>query len=267
MRSISDLFRLDGRVALITGGAGHIGLACGEALAECGAKIVVADRDLAACEERAALLTAHGHIEAMGLAVDLEDPPATDQLIDQILARFGRLDVLINNAAYTGTSNLSGYAVPFERQSLEAWNAALRVNLSAPFQLVQRAQHALAKEGHGSVINIASIYGVVGPKLSLYDGMEMGNPAAYNASKGGLIQLTRYLATVMAPHIRVNCISPGGLLRGQPTPFQERYVRDTPLGRMGVEQDLKGAFAFLASNASAYITGQNLCIDGGWTVW
>ena len=265
MRTLQELFRLDGRVAIITGGAGHIGLACGEALAELGARIVVVDRELAACEARANDLAARFSVECVPLPADLGSPEACRDAIAATVARCGRLDILVNNAAYTGASGLAGYAVPFPDQSSEAWEAALRVNLTAPFVLAQTAFPELAKD-RGAIINVGSIYGVVGPQPALYEGTAMGNPAAYGASKGGLAQLTRYLAIVMAP-VRVNCISPGGVARGQAPAFVERYVARTPLGRMAAEEDFKGAFAYLASPASAYVTGQELLVDGGWTAW
>ena len=125
----------------------------------------------------------------------------------------------------------------------------------------------LRKSGSGSIINIASIYGINGPDFSLYEDTEMGNPAAYAASKGGLIQLTRWLSTSLAPKIRVNAVSPGGIFRNQPKNFVERYENKTPLGRMANEEDLKGIIAYLSSDLSSYVTGQNIVIDGGWTVW
>jgi NAD(P)-dependent dehydrogenase (short-subunit alcohol dehydrogenase family) len=128
-------------------------------------------------------------------------------------------------------------------------------------------ESALRESGHGSVINVSSIYGVVGPNYGLYEGTALGNPGAYAASKGGVIQLTRWLATTLAPNVRVNCISPGGIERGQNEQFQDRYTALTPLKRMGREEDLKGAVAFLASDLSQYVTGQNLMVDGGWTAW
>jgi NAD(P)-dependent dehydrogenase (short-subunit alcohol dehydrogenase family) len=266
VRTLQELFRLDGRVAVITGGAGHIGLACAEALAELGARVVVVDREQAACEARAADLTARFAVQALPLAADLENVDACAGAIATTIARCGRLDVLVNNAAYTGASGIAGYAVPFAEQSVEAWNAALRVNLTAPFVLAQAAFPELAKHA-GCIVNVGSIYGCVGPQTALYEGTTMGNPAAYGASKGGLAQLTRYLATTMAPSVRVNCLSPGGVARGQAAAFVERYVARTPLGRMATEEDFKGAFAYLASPASAYVTGQDLLVDGGWTAW
>jgi NAD(P)-dependent dehydrogenase (short-subunit alcohol dehydrogenase family) len=125
----------------------------------------------------------------------------------------------------------------------------------------------LIDSGHGSIVLISSIYGLVGPDMSLYEGTSMANPAGYGASKGGLLQLMRYLATVLAPDVRVNAISPGGVWRQQPGQFHDRYRSRTPLGRMATEEDLKGAAAYLASDLSSYVTGHNLVVDGGWTTW
>lgn len=267
MRTVSQLLRLEGRVAVVTGGAGHLGLAIAEGLAEAGARLVIVDRDQAACDARAALLRETKGADVLPLAVDLGEAEAAKTIVGRTLDHANALDILVNNAAFTGDSRLPGWGVPFESQSLEAWDAALRTNLSAPFLLAREARDALASSGQGTIINIASIYGTLAPDFSLYQGTAMANPAAYGASKGGLLQLTRYLATVMAPRVRVNAISPGGIERGQPPAFQARYRARTPLGRMATEEDLKGAVAFLASDAAAYVTGQNLMVDGGWSVW
>lgn len=266
-RTLRELMSLEGRVALVTGGAGHLGRVFTDALLEQGARLVLVDRDpagLAAAVER---LERSERERVRTLAVDLLDERATAGVIPEAVAVFGRLDVLVNNAAFTGASGIAGFAVPFPQQSLEAWNAAVRVNLGAVFQLTQAAREPLAASGHGSVVNVGSIYGVVGPDLGLYEGTAMGNPAAYGASKGGVLQLTRYLATVLAPAVRVNSLSPGGIARGQPASFVQRYEARAPLGRMATEEDMKGALAYLASDLSAYVTGQDLLVDGGWTAW
>ena len=170
-------------------------------------------------------------------------------------------------AALVGTSDLKGWSTPFLEQNSDTWRLALEVNLTAQFVLTQACAEALAASGHGSVVNIGSIYGMGGPDMRLYENTTMGNPAAYAASKGGLLQLTRWLATVLAPDVRVNAITPGGIWRRQPEVFCARYATRTPLRRMATEEDLKGAVAYLASDLSAYVTGHNLVVDGGWTVW
>jgi NAD(P)-dependent dehydrogenase (short-subunit alcohol dehydrogenase family) len=267
MKSVAELLRLDERVAVITGGAGYIGLAVAEALAEQGASIVVVDREPAPTRERAELIAQRFGVGTLPVALDLGAAQSGTQIVDETLRRFGRLDIVVNNAAFTGMSGLSGYAVPFAEQTLEAWDAALRVNLTAAFQLCHAAREPLALSGQGAILNVSSIYGNVGPNMTLYEGTAMGNPAAYAATKGGLIQLSRYLATLLAPSVRVNAISPGGIERGQPEAFQQRYQRLTPLRRMGREEDLKAIALLLVSDAGAYITGQNVLVDGGWTAW
>jgi NAD(P)-dependent dehydrogenase (short-subunit alcohol dehydrogenase family) len=141
------------------------------------------------------------------------------------------------------------------------------VNLTSMFSMAQAFAPSLRRHGHGAIVTLGSIYAEVGVDLRLYQSTDLGSPAAYAASKGGLIQLTRWLATVLAPAIRVNAVSPGGVLRGQPEAFIRRYETRVPLGRMATEADLKGAVVYLASDAAAYVTGQNLLVDGGWTAW
>lgn len=267
MRTLAALMAMTGRVSLITGGGGHLGRAMAEALAELGSDLVLVDLQLAQTEAFAQELQARTGVQVACLGCDLEDEQQIRQIPQAVQQRFGRLDVLINNAGFVGTSALEGWSVAFAQQSSQAWRRALEVNLTAVFVLTQACRDLLEASGHGSVINVASIYGVLGPDLSLYEGTAMNNPAAYAASKGGLLQLNRWLATVLAPSIRVNAISPGGIARAQPQPFVERYVARTPLARMGVEEDFKGVAAFLASDLSAWVTGQNLMVDGGWGIW
>ena len=237
-----------------------------EVAAELGATVVLADVDKNV-EVVADQIAQRFKISCHGLVIDLADRIAVEQLPAEVAIVHGRLDILINNAAFTGSSKLSGWAVPFLEQSADAWAAAMDVNLLAPFLLTQKAAPFLCKGGVGSVINVSSIYGVVAPDFRLYEGTAMGNPAAYNASKGAIIQLTRYLSTALAPEIRVNCISPGGISRGQSVTFVERYVEKVPLQRMAVEEDFKGLSQLLMSDLGSYITGQNFIVDGGLTVW
>ncbi len=265
MRKISELLDLTGRVALVTGGAGHIGQAICEALAEQGCALAVLDR--AAPEALCSELAERFGVRVEPVIVDLEDEAATRQAVFRVVEVFDRLDVLVNNAAFVGSNALQGWATPFAEQSVQTWRRAVEVNLTAAFVLCQAAAPALTVSGHGSIVNLGSIYGVVGPDWRLYEGTSMGNPAAYAASKGGLIQLTRWLSTTLAPAVRVNVVSPGGVERGQSPEFLARYEERTPLGRMAVEEDFKGVVALLASDAAAYITGQNIQVDGGWSVW
>lgn len=267
MKRISELMSLKGRVAVITGGAGHIGSAMGEALAELGASIVLVDITLESCSLICNRISKEYNVSTLPLAADLAHEEQTRLIPQHVTDKFNRLDVLINCAAFVGTSNLKGWITPFEEQSAGPWKQALDVNLTAPFLLTQACTPALKESGYGSVINIASTYGLVGPDVRLYEGTYMGNPAAYAASKGGLLQLTRWLATVLAPDVRVNAITPGGMWREQPEQFCKRYIEKTPLKRMGAEEDLKGAIVYLASDLSSYVTGQNLVVDGGFTSW
>jgi NAD(P)-dependent dehydrogenase (short-subunit alcohol dehydrogenase family) len=204
---------------------------------------------------------------ARGFQIDLEDEKQIRRGFGDFLNWSDRIDILINNAAFVGTDNIAGWSAPFEQQEMAAFRRAIEVNLTAGFLLSQLAAPHLRRSGHGAIVNIGSTYGLVGPDWSLYEGTEMANPAAYAASKGGILQLTRWLATTLAPHIRVNAISPGGIARGQDEAFVARYRARTPLGRMATENDFRGALCFLASDASAYVTGHNLVVDGGWTAW
>jgi len=254
---------LSGRTAVVTGGAGPLGRVLADALATAGSRVVVVDLDDAACADAADSLTGSGHVP---VGANLLEPEGLSRVVDAV-HDLGACDVLVNNAAFTGTSGVPGYAVPFDEQTDDAFAMALALNLTAPFSLTRRLAPLLRASGHGSVVNVSSIYGLVGPNMGLYEGTRMGNPAAYAASKGGIAQLTRYLSTVLAPEVRVNAFAPGGIARGQDDAFVERYERLTPLGRMGTEDDFRGVVTWLASDASAYVTGQVVAVDGGWTAW
>ncbi|WP_197721785.1 SDR family oxidoreductase [Sulfuritortus calidifontis] len=258
---------LKGRVAVITGGAGYLGRTMADALAELGASICLVDRHADSLESATQVLRSRWRVDVAAIVADLEQEAQRIGLPQQVKAFFGRGDILVNNAGFVGDSTLKGWVVPFEQQKIDTWRRALEVNLTAAFHLSQLFAPMLKVGGKGSIINIGSIYGVVGPDMSLYEGTAMGNPAAYSVSKGGLLQMSRWLAAVLAPDVRVNSISPGGIARGQPAAFVERYEKRTPLRRMGVEDDFKGAIAYFASDLSAWVTGENLMVDGGWTVW
>jgi NAD(P)-dependent dehydrogenase (short-subunit alcohol dehydrogenase family) len=267
MSSIAQLMDLQGRRAVITGATGEIGKQISITLAELGCDLVLVDRPGSDFDSLKKRLSGTSSVEVKSLDCDLEDHSARKWLVAWLNEQDDDIDILINNAAFVGTSGLEGWVCEFEQQTVETWSRALEVNLTAVFDLCKGLTPKLQANGNGSIINIASIYGVNGPDYSLYEWLDMGNPAAYAASKGGLVQLTRWLSTTVAPEVRVNCVSPGGVLRGQPKEFIERYQARTPLGRMATEEDFKGVIAFLASDLSAYVTGQNIIVDGGWTVW
>jgi NAD(P)-dependent dehydrogenase (short-subunit alcohol dehydrogenase family) len=265
MRTVKELQDLRGRRAVITGACGAIGRTMAGALAEMGATLVLVDRPEADFASLVTALVPWGHpVETEACDLELHDQRLA--LIGRVAAG-GGVDILINNAAFVGVSNLEGWAVPFSEQTVDTWRRALEVNLTAPFHLCQGLSPLLLESKAASVINIGSIYGLLGPDWGLYADTKMSNPAAYAASKGGVTQLTRWLATTLAPKVRVNSISPGGVLRNQPEAFVQRYEDRTPLGRMAGEEDFIGAVAFLASDLSRYVTGQNLVVDGGWGTW
>lgn len=256
---------LKGRRALITGATGGIGQEIALTIAELGGDLLLVDRPSSDYGLVTQKIFDNWDVNIECIDCDLENEASRNYLIDKAIKSDKNLDILINNAAFVGESNLEGWVEDFDKQSLETWNRALEVNLTAPFHLSQAFTPLLRKNNNGSIINIASIYGMNAPDYSLYEGTNMGNPAGYSASKGGLIQLTSWLATTVSPDIRVNSISPGGVWRNQPSKFVERYESRTPLGRMATEEDFKGVVAYLASDLSAYVTGQNIVVDGGWT--
>ena len=250
-------------LCVVTGGCGPLGWAISTHMANSGLRVLAVDLPNAVSRREPEAES----LPVSFLAVDLTHPGSSDAVTEAVNAMGEPLKVLVNNAAFTGDATLGGYACAFDEQTDEAFDAAVTLNLAVPFRLVRRLAPHLRQAANGAVVHIASIYGLVGPDMGLYEGTAMGNPAGYAASKGGLVQLTRYLSTVLAPDVRVNCVAPGGLARGQDAQFVERYVARTPLGRMGSEQDVAEAVLWLASDAADYVTGQVLAIDGGWTAW
>lgn len=254
------------KTVLVTGAAGFIGRTFCHDVAKNGGRCILVDKQSGALKDLQKNLPVVEEGPHITICTDLGDRRERDQLTDQVINNFETLDILVNNAAFTGDSNLNGWVDKFENQSIEAWSAALEVNLTACFELSQKFKSLLKKGTNPSILNVGSIYGIIGPTFSFYDETDMGNPAAYAASKGGLVQLTKWLASALSPTIRVNSVSPGGIFRNQPEKFVERYNKRTPLGRMATEQEISNAILFLVSDMASYITGHNLVVDGGLTI-
>lgn len=259
--NVINQFSLEGRTALVTGGAGLYGRQIVEALAEAGAHTVMASRSLDNLRRAADDFAQRGlSVEARQL--DQGDEASVLKLRDELLADRGRVDVLVNNAVLRALKQ--GWESPAEQFEL-----SMRVNVTGVFLMTRAFGDAMAERGGGSIINVGSIQGMVGPDFTLYEGLNMGGSPDYYVHKGAMIQLTRYAASQLGPRgVRVNTVSPGGLYNDdhpQPETFIERYNRRTFLERMANQSDLKGAIVFLASDAAAYITGANLPVDGGYT--
>jgi NAD(P)-dependent dehydrogenase (short-subunit alcohol dehydrogenase family) len=260
----SDLFDLSGRVALVTGGGGHLGGVFARVLAGAGARIAVVDVDGASVERRIGELRAAGARDVIGVTADVGNEPQVAEAVDRVARTFERLDILVNNAATKSPNFFS----PLRDFPLEDWDQVLRVNLSGMFLCTRAAEPLLLASGAGSIINVASIYGISAPDQRIYDGLPFNTPAIYSASKAGVIGLTRYLATYYGDKgVRCNAVTPGGVFAEQPDQFVHRYSARTPIGRMARAEEIAPAVLYLASDAAAYVTGQNLIVDGGWTAW
>lgn len=273
---IRELFDLTGEVAIITGGSRNLGYDAAEALAEAGANVVVTSRDHARAEEAARQLSDDTGVVAIGARLEVTNEVEWAMLVEDIVQRFERLDILINNAGGRGVvygepdPDLDVAAYFLEDRPLEEWRRVVDVNLTGVFLGCRAAARTMKAAGKGKIVNIASADGIVGRDLRVYEDTGL-NPTIpdYLSAKAGVINLTRGIAVVLAPYgINVNCISPGGFFRNQPPRFVEKYTQMIPLGRMGRDGvDLKGAILFCASPASDFMVGHNLVIDGGFTAW
>jgi NAD(P)-dependent dehydrogenase (short-subunit alcohol dehydrogenase family) len=265
---------LAGKVAIVTGATGLLGQEHCAALAGAGAHVVALDLDAERVVELARRLGETSDSRVLGLAADVTDPGALERVRDQVLGELGSIDVLVNNAAiddkFAPDDALA--ASSFEHYSLERFRRQLDVNVTGVFLACQKLGTPMAVRGSGSIINVASTYGISAPRQDIYQDSE-GQPRfykgpAYPASKAAVIQLTRFLAAYWgSTGVRVNALSPGGVFAGQDPEFVRRYSEHTPLGRMARRSDYRGAIVFLAGDGSQYMTGSNLVVDGGWTAW
>ncbi|GAB4502645.1 MAG: SDR family oxidoreductase [Anaerolineales bacterium] len=277
MPKIQEKFDLTGRVAVVTGGVGLLGAEFCRTLAEAGASVVVVDLNGEKAAALAASLVQSG-FSALGVATDITRPDSVDEMVRATLKAFGRLDILVNSAALDPKFDPEALAKgitpgKFEDYPLEQWNAALNVNLTGAFLVTQACVKPMLAQGKkGSIINICSTYGLNGPDQRIYrkaDGSQPAfKPVFYTVTKAGIVGFTKYLAAYyMETEIRVNMLTPGGVFNNHDETFAKNYAAKTILGRMAHKDEMNGALLFLASDASSYMTGNNVIVDGGWTAW
>lgn len=260
--TISQLFDLTGRVALITGGSGFLGHSMSRALAEAGATVVVGSRDLARAQQVVSDLPSVNGAVHKAVTLDQMDERSIDAGFDAAVEQAGKVDILINNGQ-------QGHALDLTNVTAEAFNKDLQ-NATGYFLLARRLHdHVVSRSATGSIVMIGSMYGVVGSYPDAYDGVCAASPVQYHTLKGGIVHMTRHLASYWGKHgVRVNCLSPGPFPSEKaPQEMVERLKTKSPMGRMGLPSELKGPLLLLVSDAGSYITGQNLLVDGGWTAW
>lgn len=273
MSDYYELFNLKDRTAIITGGAGLLGTEFCTTLAEAGASIVVADINNQAAQDLSENLLGKG-FQAISHETDITSEISVRKLVDVAIQKYNQVDILVNCAAIDPKFDKKvpgSYTEEFSDYPLEVWHHALEVNLTGAMLCCREVSKPMLDAGKGSIINVSSIYGVVGPDQRLYQ--DEGKPTQYkpvyySVTKAGLLGLTRYLATYFSgKNIRVNALTPGGVFNGHKDSFTVRYSERAVLGRMAEKNEMNGALLFLASDASSYMTGANLIVDGGWTAW
>jgi len=273
---IQEKFDLTGRVAVVTGGVGLLGAEFCRTLAEAGAAVAVVDMNASASQGTADTLTKSGY-NALAVPTDITQPDSVNAMVDKVTSTFGRLDILVNSAAldpkFDPDAMKKGITPgAFEDYPLEQWNAAMNVNLTGMFLITQACVKQMIAQGKkGSIINICSTYGLNGPDQRIYikDGERVAfKPVYYTVTKAGVMGFTKYLAAYYAgTEIRVNALTPGGVFNNHEEYFVKNYSAKTITGRMAEKDEMNGALLFLASDASSYMTGNNVIVDGGWTAW
>ena len=271
--SYTNLFRLDGKVAIVTGGAGILGSHFCRGLAEAGASVVIVDINAEAVVAVEKAIRQDYSDRVLGIVADVSSPEQVKRLVNEATQHFGHIDILHNNAASKG-SNLETYFAPFEDYSLEQWREIMAANIDSMFLMAQAVgKRMIEQDCGGSIIQTASAYGIMGPDNRIYEGSsylgrQINTPAVYSTSKAAVVGLSKFLATYWAhKNIRVNTLVPGGAESGQNETFQQRYGARVPLGRMANQTEIVGAVLYLASDASRYVTGHCLVVDGGLNAW
>jgi NAD(P)-dependent dehydrogenase (short-subunit alcohol dehydrogenase family) len=259
-RNPENLFRLNNKIAVVTGGAGFLGKPITEGLAEAGAKVVIASRNQEKNKE-AVKQWQKKNLDVSSLYLDMSKESSVKKFCEHVMKEYGRVDILVNNSVIRTMKD-------FWSGNVKDWQKSLNVNILGIHLCTQYVVKNMISQKSGVIINISSIYGVVSPTWSIYKGTQLKSPPDYAIHKAGIINYTRYLATLFAPNnIRVNCLTVGGLGGWQENQFVKQYNEHCPMKRMAREEDIKGPIVFLASDASQYMTGHNLIVDGGWTAW
>jgi NAD(P)-dependent dehydrogenase (short-subunit alcohol dehydrogenase family) len=273
MELVNNLFNLENKVVVVAGGAGQIGFAVCEILADAGAKVIIADIDIEMATNKISQISEKPYSKRLfPFHLDVSDVSSIGTFFKSIFEEFGSLYGLVNSFHYKGNNRKldtsSNFFSGFEDYPLEAWEKVHDINLKGSFLMSQIAVKYMKLNGGGVIVNFSSTYGNVSANKSIYGDSGINSPVAYATSKAAIINLTRYIATHMAEYnIRANVLSPGGVFNNQSEEFLENYARLTPLKRMADAKDYQGAVLFLLSNASTYMTGANLIVDGGWTAW
>jgi len=260
------LFDMTEKTVIITGAAGLLGQQYAMGLSQLGANIVLADMDYSKCKQISKQLNEEFNTNSFPIKVDISNKKSVKNLTNKTMKKYSKIDVLINNAAYQGNDKIR--TTKFVDLPMSIWNKAISVNLTGMFLCCQEIGKVMEKQKNGVIINISSTYGIVSPDQRIYGNSGQNAGIFYSVTKSGVLNLTRYLASYWSNKgIRVNTLSPGGVEKGQDSKFVKNYSEKTMLGRMAKKDDYVGAIIFLASDASSYMTGSNLVIDGGWTAW
>jgi NAD(P)-dependent dehydrogenase (short-subunit alcohol dehydrogenase family) len=262
--NFKEKFDLTGKVIVISGACGLIGRAFCEAVAQYGGHVVAVDIDVSNPQKFAEELGNRNHVKCIGITANVEDKKSVEEIKNKTLFEFGKIDGLV-----TGHQNKSHLIFePFEKVSEENWDKVVEINLKGTFLLCQIIGSYMAEQGMGSIVNIPSTYSVVAPNQNLYKGTKMGCPAPYSASKGGIDALSQYLASYWASKgVRVNMITPHGVWNNHEEQFEENFANFSPMQRMSYNHEVAPALIYLLSDASSYVTGNNMLVEGGWTAW
>lgn len=262
--NFKDKFSLEGKAIIISGGMGLIGRAFAEACAQFGANLVIADISKMNPEEHAEKLSKRFDRKILGVSIDVSQRKDVENLKKVCIDNFGRIDGLVN----CHQNKTAKFFAKFEEYTDEDWDAVVETNLKGTYLTCQIIGSYMAEKGSGSIVNMPSTYSVVAPNQNLYAGTTLGCPAAYSASKGGVMALSQYLSTYWADKgVRVNQITPHGVWNNHEEKFEENFSRFSPMKRMSYNHEVANALIFLLSDASSYVTGDNIRVDGGWTAW